>query len=285
MSNQRETQLRELELNALPESVSVGEQGQTLQIQWPAACEVSGGAHASTFASQWLRKYRYDSSSGYAAATARAWSNDEVEMWHPQELKEVPTVSWDALGGNSSDGGRAADEAALRCLRMLRRYGFVRVRGTPSTMEATQQLAEQLGALQPSFYGTLWDTAPREAGNVIDTAYSNVELPLHTDGSYQEHQPGLQLFNCVAQVKIGAPWGGRWLAGRWQHGIGGWASACAAPAPRHPHPCIPSVPSHPPTDVQPFPAHVFVRACVGACTSHCISRPPATASRAGGGGR
>ena len=43
-------------------------------------------------------------------------------MWHPQELKEVPTASWDALGGNCSDGGRAADEASLRCLRMLRRF-------------------------------------------------------------------------------------------------------------------------------------------------------------------
>ena len=33
----------------------------------------------------------------------------------------------------------------------------------------------------------------------LDTAYSNVELPLHTDGTYLEESPGLQLFVCAEQ--------------------------------------------------------------------------------------
>lgn len=45
----------------------------------------------------------------------------------------------------------------------------------------------------------MWDTAPREAGEVMDTAYSNCELPLHTDCTYLEQPPGLQLFNCTEQ--------------------------------------------------------------------------------------
>merc|ERR1712012_61281 len=46
----------------------------------------------------------------------------------------------------------------------------------------------------------IWDTAPRAEGEIVDTAYTNVELPLHTDCTYLRHQPGLQLFNCVAQA-------------------------------------------------------------------------------------
>ena len=37
--------------------------------------------------------------------------------------------------------------------------------------------------------------------DVIDTAYTNDELPLHTDGTYLHHQPGLQLFVCAEQAK------------------------------------------------------------------------------------
>ena len=35
---------------------------------------------------------------------------------------------------------------------------------------------------------------------MIDTAYSNEALPLHTDCTYLTQQPGLQLFNCAAQA-------------------------------------------------------------------------------------
>ena len=49
----------------------------------------------------------------------------------------------------------------------------------------------------------MWDVGAREEkGEVIDTAYSRVALPLHTDGAYLTQQPGLQLFNCVAQALI-----------------------------------------------------------------------------------
>ena len=97
------------------------------------------------------------------------------------------------------------DSSLLDCLRALRRDGFVLVSDCPLTERATEELAWRFGRLQDTFYGgPIWDTAPRAEGEIIDTAYSNVALPLHTDCTYLKHQPGLQLFNCVEQCEAPA---------------------------------------------------------------------------------
>jgi len=49
----------------------------------------------------------------------------------------------------------------------------------------------------------MWDTAPKDASQVNDTAYTKDGLHAHTDTCYLMDSCGLQLFNCVAQS--GAP--------------------------------------------------------------------------------
>jgi gamma-butyrobetaine dioxygenase len=56
------------------------------------------------------------------------------------------------------------------------------------------------GSPRETFYGAMWDTAPKDSSQVNDTAYSRDALHPHTDTCYLLDSPGLQLFNCVAQA-------------------------------------------------------------------------------------
>ena len=208
VSHQRELPLRHVS-GAAPTRVDIN--GNHIQVAWPAANEASGKEHVSTFAAEWLFEHRYDvrvgarTASSIKVVTSRA---DKVIPWLPEEMAggNVPNVAWESLVASSA----VANETALTALRHLRRSGILRVRGVPPTVEATEALATQLGMVQPTMYGYIWDTAPRNLEDVIDTAYTNVELPLHTDCCYLEAQPGIQLFNCVEQPppSPGEPHGG-----------------------------------------------------------------------------
>ena len=212
ISHQRELPLRHVS-DAPPALLHMD--AAKVELRWAATHEVSGKEHTSTYAAPWLFAHRYDAHIGagtpaslpvgavsmgpsHAAAPAMAPDTCAVRPWRPEEMADgaIPTVAWASLAASRQS---TADSHALSALRHLRESGIVRVRGVPSTVEATEALAMQLGMVQPTFYGAIWDTAPRALADVIDTAYSNVELPLHNDCCYLEAQPGIQLFNCVEQ--------------------------------------------------------------------------------------
>lgn len=206
VSNQREVSLRQLKPGLAPDAAAVkdGPAGQALELRWPARLDPSGAEHTSTFCASWLRERCY---SGTSPAVARERGAAQT-LWAAGDfagglgLGGVPAaVSFryrDVLAP-----GRAGEERTLACLGAVRRYGFAVVRQTPGAVGPTEALARRLGVPQPTFYGegdaVMWDTAPRPESDVHDTAYSNAALPLHTDCSYLEHTPGLQLFNCVEQ--------------------------------------------------------------------------------------
>lgn len=210
--------------------------GQTLEIAWltggtqaafvaagaqsAAALSKSSPAHVSSFEAAWLREHCYSES----ARRLRAASGDvaaeggalpRVRVWGPEAFaaSPLPRVAWlsilDADPGAMAEAEAARESAALHALELLHAYGFVLVDGVAGSVEATRELAQCVGLILPSIYGDIWDTGGElqlgyktDAEQMVDTAYSNASLPLHTDGSYMIHPPGLQLFNCVAQSDV-----------------------------------------------------------------------------------
>eukprot|EP00924_Labyrinthula_sp_SR-Ha-C_P015076 augustus_masked-scaffold_9-processed-gene-7.14-mRNA-1 protein AED:0.04 eAED:0.06 QI:0/-1/0/1/-1/1/1/0/459 len=64
----------------------------------------------------------------------------------------------------------------------------------------TENLVREIfGCPRETFYGRMWDTAPKNESEVNDTAYTKDALHVHTDGCYWLDVPGLQVFNCVDQ--------------------------------------------------------------------------------------
>jgi trimethyllysine dioxygenase len=196
-----------------PESVAAGEQSA-------AASSESSPAHVSSFEARWLREHCYSDSarrqraaSGDVAAEGGALPH--VREWGPEVFaaSPLPRVAWrSVLGadpGQIAEVEAARESAALRALELLHAFGFVLVDGVGGSVEATRELAQSVGLILPSIYGDIWDTGGElqldyetDADHMVDTAYSNASLPLHTDGTYMVHPPGLQLFNCVAQSDV-----------------------------------------------------------------------------------
>ena len=160
---------------ATPAAAAVGEGAdgrQTLSIDWlcePGALGISaadsaagggGGTDArqrSVFESGWLRAQCYADEA--AQRTAAATADGAVAPWGPDITagSNRPIVQWAAMRPvpGASEGANAGVRSALEALHAR---GFCLVRGVPSTMEATRALAEQIGVIQTTFYGTMWDT-------------------------------------------------------------------------------------------------------------------------------
>ena len=210
-TQQRNVPLASIPRRVAPDEIALGGDGESLQLLWPEG----GGAlpPASAFASRWLRRHAYSgnaagappaelvsaSARDVAAAAAAAGGGDlgPLRLWGAKGLCGAP-AEWAALVDERRRG--VLGPHRFGALARLRRDGACLVDGVPPTMDATEELARCFGPPLETFYGRMWDTAPKAAAAVNDTAYSNVELPLHTDCAYLRQPPGLQLFHCVAQA-------------------------------------------------------------------------------------
>ncbi len=74
--------------------------------------------------------------------------------------------------------------------------GVALIEGVPSDTSApSQSLCERFGVIRNTNYGAFWEFGADMA--FTDTAYTTEALPLHTDGTYLDEPPGVQMFHCV----------------------------------------------------------------------------------------
>jgi trimethyllysine dioxygenase len=113
----------------------------------------------------------------------------ERTLWDGETIvDEWPTVAYDAVMGG--------DDGVAEWLDLVARYGFGIATGTPPTVEATEALVRRVGYVRETIFGGFWDF--QADLSKADTAYTNLELLPHTDGTYAHDAPGLQLLHCLA---------------------------------------------------------------------------------------
>ncbi|MFZ0325324.1 MAG: trimethyllysine dioxygenase [Actinomycetes bacterium] len=118
----------------------------------------------------------------------------------PSARVVVPPVLWDAemiLPTPSTPYAdiMGTDEGLNDWLTKVAQYGFALATGTPPTAEATEALVRRVAYVRESIFGGFWEfTADLSKA---DTAYTNIELLAHTDGTYSHDAPGLQLLHCL----------------------------------------------------------------------------------------
>jgi trimethyllysine dioxygenase len=128
-----------------------------------------------------LRAHRTPAASPAAAVTPVRWDGERIAA-------DWPTVE--------HDGVMASDAGVCEWLDRVAVYGFCIVVGVPTTVAATEALLRRVGYVRETIFGGMWDFQPDLAK--ADTAYTNVELLPHTDGTYSHDAPGLQLLHCLA---------------------------------------------------------------------------------------
>jgi trimethyllysine dioxygenase len=106
---------------------------------------------------------------------------------------ELITDHWPTVEHGAVMSG---DEGLAEWLDKIATYGFCIVQGTPTTIEATEALLRRVGYVRHTIFGAMWEF--QADLSKADTAYTNLELLPHTDGTYSHDAPGLQLLHCLA---------------------------------------------------------------------------------------
>ncbi|KAL1893598.1 hypothetical protein Sste5346_006429 [Sporothrix stenoceras] len=144
-------------------------------------------AHESLYDSQELlyRLAKYDPARNYPGyLPRRLWDRSTIE----KALKPVSYADWMA-----ADDGNNAE--FYRGLLDLHELGILIVDNVPDSETAVKEIANQIGNIQNTFYGELFDVVSKpQAENV---AYTNVFLCLHQDLLYMNDPPYIQLLHCL----------------------------------------------------------------------------------------
>ncbi|MGD9705568.1 MAG: trimethyllysine dioxygenase [Acidimicrobiia bacterium] len=171
------TQQRQLFTAALPRDLvgaSAVVQDETLVVGW------RNGA-TSILPVEFLSRYRHPQQS-------RAVAELPIVLWDAASIeRELPVVAYEDVIGSEDGVGR--------WLAAVARYGFCIADGTPATPAATEALLRRVGYIRETIFGGMWDFTADLAK--ADTAYTNLELRPHTDGTYSHDAPGVQLLHCL----------------------------------------------------------------------------------------
>ncbi len=119
---------------------------------------------------------------------SRATVETAITMWNADFIHaNLPTVSYDEV--------MSSDEGVAAWLAKCAEFGFCLAVGTPANGQATEALLRRIGYVRETIFGGMFEF---EADlTKADTAYTNLELRPHTDGTYSHDAPGVQLLHCM----------------------------------------------------------------------------------------
>lgn len=160
---------------------------KSLRLVWP-------DGHETEFKLQTLRSLAEDYRRNPTSTPAYRISAEVPIHWNSEVIsRRFPELTYDRV--------MSGEQGLLEWLELIQKYGFALVKGTPPTAEATQQLAEKITFLRSTMFGTFWDYTISSSEDWklqhSDTAYTNLTIDPHTDGSYYLDSPGLQFFHVL----------------------------------------------------------------------------------------
>lgn len=138
--------------------------------------------HISSYDVQWLVKNSYDGYKQVKQNQKTLWNGNSVNP-----LFDSSTVPYENYM-KSEDGVKSLLKAILN-------LGFGIVTEMPATLEATQEIAERICAIQCTLFGKVWQFTSDNRRS--DTAYTNISIGAHTDSTYLYNFSGIQMFHCL----------------------------------------------------------------------------------------
>ncbi|MBZ9557277.1 MULTISPECIES: TauD/TfdA family dioxygenase [Modicisalibacter] len=167
---------------------------------WPSVAAAwldDAGALNVTFAPEdrtlrfhpgWLRAHDYSNARQFDAPLVPVirWTGETHAV--PQSLD---AGDWLARDPDDRDA-RALLDAALTAVLG---HGLVRLRNLPTEPGTLARIAERIGPVRPTNFGSLFDVRAKPEPD--SNAYTSIALPPHVDLPTREYQPGLQLLHCL----------------------------------------------------------------------------------------
>lgn len=180
VSREQQLQLTEIPVDLVIVGVEVEPDGG-VRVRWSA-----GPVAESLFHPGWLR----------------AWA---PTMAPPNPLP--PQVIWDNsldLGPLFFDGAEVLEGAETfdRFLVAIHTHGVALVRDLPVAEDMIERLPSMLGPVRTTNFGHVFDVRTKTA-DITSNAYTDLELPVHTDLDTREYMPGLQFLWCMVNDATG----------------------------------------------------------------------------------
>ena len=153
-------------------SISTNKEG-FLKVTW------SGESHISHFHPGWLRSNCFLDSSKKPDPVALTWDSSTK--------KELDRFDWNKI---TSD-----PEIERVWLYSLVEAGCSIIKNVEPSKNGLTEVAKHIGVVRQTNFGLFFDVEAKQGPDTA--AYTEIELPPHTDLPTREYQPGLQLLHCL----------------------------------------------------------------------------------------
>ena len=169
-TNQRKTFTAGLDLNLRIKNAKILDNGKFLSILWPDLDS------PVKYSFEFLYKNKINNSK----------TRSSFETWKNHNLNK--NLFFDFDDTKRKDGYK-------NFLRVLHQYGFLVLKNCEKNFTSVKEIANKIGYVRNSIFGGLWSFESNQ--NKADSSYTQDELRPHTDGTYSNDAPGLQLLLCT----------------------------------------------------------------------------------------
>tara|TARA_B100000524_G_scaffold222354_1_gene117300 strand:- start:115 stop:1212 length:1098 start_codon:yes stop_codon:yes gene_type:complete len=168
-SNQRKTFTATLDFKLKIKSADILDNGKSIKIIWPDLEKPVNYSYEFLFNNSLNNKSKIDS----------------LKLWKENDLDDQIYIDFDTVQSN---------EGYKKFLKNLYQYGFSVVQNCKTEMSSVENIVNKIGYVRNSIFGGLWSFESNE--DKADSAYTQEELRPHTDATYSNDAPGLQLLLC-----------------------------------------------------------------------------------------
>ena len=168
-SNQRKTFTATLDFNLKIKSAEILDNGKNIKIIWPDLEKSVTYSHEFLFNNSLNNKSKINS----------------LKLWKENDLDDQIYIDFETVQSNAG---------YKKFLKNLYQYGFSVVQNCKTEMSSVENIVNKIGYVRNAIFGGLWSFESNE--DKADSAYTQEELRPHTDATYSNDAPGLQLLLC-----------------------------------------------------------------------------------------
>ena len=168
-TSQRTTFTAKLDLNIKVKKAKILKSGKFIEILW----------------SNEEKPINYSYSFLSANSLKKKEKKQDIYYWKSKDIKKQIFINYQQVKTKSG---------FKTLLKKINKYGFAVIKNCKKDLKSVDNIAKKIGYVRNSIFGGLWSF---ESNNKkADSAYSNQELRPHTDSTYSNDAPGLQLLLC-----------------------------------------------------------------------------------------
>ena len=168
-SYQRKTFTASLDIGIQIKEAKIKDDGRHLEILW------SDMKKAVNYSSEYLFKNILSKNN----------KNNNFQLWKKEDIHDDIYFKFKDI----------LDEKGFKIfLKKLYNIGFCVITDCETNLKTVEILANKIGYVRQSIFGGLWEFESNE--DMADSAYTQEELRPHTDSTYSNDAPGLQLLLC-----------------------------------------------------------------------------------------